>query len=734
MILPKFLLPAAMPVILFLLISPTGPTASIEDEIEAIGRRLDHGDVAGNWDIVAEIGEKGQGVAPALEKALPTAGERARLGFATALIDLDRKDVGIAEVKKLIFEAKEVEVRRAAARILALRGEVPDIRPLSKTLSRISDEYVKISVARALANYPIMDRGATTVLLEFLDHGEFSVRCEAAIALAEIGDYDSGIALLEQIRFEPTTRGRIADRLLQQKRIEDAAGEVLGLSEKPLIKMLRADKERLEEEIRELRERGPGDPLIEELIQKIEAYHVDGEIAREALLDAAAHGMVSGMVLDPPLDKFSAFFNEKETTKFMEGISGVYAGIGAIVSVDPDTKFLTIVKPFVTGPAYREGLRSNDTVLEVKGISTYNRLVGDMVDEIRGDPGTPVTLLVNRRGWPAPREITIVRENIELPIVHGEIMPGEIGYVRLMHFGELADRKLGEILDTLEDSNMQGLVLDLRGNPGGLLEQARRVAGMFMRDRRIIVSSKGRNEVFYPPEEHYGGGERDARPDYPLVILVDGRSASASEIVAGALQDYARATLIGQKTYGKGSVQRPIRLDSTKEQDMLKLTVAEYFLPSGRSIHREGVAPDILIKRDSMRDIHEREWIRLTEMKAFEEYIAKNYPGNEELFAELAEYDGGDPSRYPGFEEWYASLETSLSRDDVRYILRGLYVREKVVEERGAEFPTDLQDDIQLQRAIAEVLDQTDRGYRDFAEYDFFPDEFPEEHPEAETH
>ena len=732
MITNRIFLSAALPLAVFAFLFPLTPETERDDEIREIARLLDAGEVVENWDLVARLESMGEDAAPLLEKALPGAGEKARLGLAKALISLDRKESGIEVIKNLTFEAKDVEVRRSAARILESRADRPDLRALGKRLSRISDPIVKITVAKALAR-DFYDRSAFGVLKEFLASERLTERAEAAIALAEIGDFESGRSVLEDIQFEPTPRGRIARRLIEDEFLLDAEERVAGLEKDELVEKQRLRIYELETKLEKLQESGPGDPLLEELITRILANHVDGEVTREQLLEAAAKGMVTGpgSILHGPLDKFSAYMNVKETEKFHESIKGVYAGIGAVVAVDKETKFLTIVRPILPGPAHSAGIRSNDVVLEVNGRSTWGEVVGTMVDIIRGKPGTKVSLKISRRGWREPRIIDVVREDVKLPIAHGNILPGKVGYLNLLHFGEQAEVKMGEILDDLEDQGMEALILDLRGNPGGLLEQARRVAGMFLNERKLVVRSKGRNPHIVP-ERNYRAGGSSARPDYPVVILVNGKSASASEIVAGALQDYERARLIGETTFGKGSVQRPFTLDATGGKAILKLTVAQYFLPLGRNIHEEGVVPDIQLKGDASRDIDYKAWVKLTEEKAFEKYVGEKYEANKELLDKLAEFDGKDPSGYPDFDLWYDSLATKLSREEVRYILR-IRVRDRVEEERGRVFPLDLQEDLQLQRAVVEALSQLGRSHREIAQYEFFPEEFPETVSKAEV-
>ena len=696
--------------------------AQAQEEIAQIARALEQGDLESNWDIVASLERMGPDIAGQLKAALPDVGEKARLGFAKALIELNETDAGIDEVKDLLLGASSVEVRRKAAEILGWKGSARDLRPLKKELPNISDAYVKIAVAKALAGDKVNDRQALRELRAFLKFDDFSVRCEAAIALAELNDFESGRAILDQIRHEPSPRGRLANRLLLDEELLDRLEEgSLDLSSEQQIRLLEKQNEELTERLARLRMSGEGDPLLNEMIDRILQHHVDGDITREDLINAAAHGMVDS----PPLDRFSSFMDVKETKKFYESIRGEYAGIGAVVAIDPDIEFLKIVKPIYSGPAYKEGLRAGDIVLEVEGISTHKQKVETMVQMIRGKPNTPVELQVTRRGWIKPRNFTIRRAIVELPVMHHRLLPGNIGYIHLLQFGERAHDDMLKALEEMEDKGMEALVFDLRDNQGGLLDQAIEVAGLFLNEQKTIVMSEGRDRQLAPFRAYPGGGGPDARPDYPLIILINENSASASEIVSGALQDHKRAILIGEKSYGKGSVQRPLRLESAGDEAVLKLTVAEYKLPSGRSIHEKGVLPDIGIFPDLGYSLDAKELTRLYEEKVFENYIADRFEANKEIFSRLAEYDGGKTTDYPDFDSWYESLDTKLDPEEIRWLLR-YNVRNRVEDLRGSEFALDLQDDVQLQRAVVEALGELGRKTTEIEAFSFFPAEFEE--------
>ena len=437
-------------------------------------------------------------------------------------------------------------------------------------------------------------------------------------------------------------------------------------------------------------------------MRKIELYYVNGEKTQpDDLLNAAAKGLV-GM-----LDPFSSYMTEKETNKFRETLGQEYAGIGAVVQVDPRTRYLTIIRPIYSGPAYEAGLRSLDQVVEVEGDSTYNRTVEDLVGKLKGPKGTPVKIKVFRKGWRRPREFVLTRRRIVLVSVKHDMLPGSIGYLNLAQFGEKANVEVEAALTDLEERGMRALIFDLRGNPGGLLNAAVQISDKFLKDDQLIVYSEGRNPQIAPRKE-FRTSDRATHPDYPIVVLVDGSSASASEIVSGALQDTQRATLVGRRTFGKGSVQQLMQVEATDRKSTLRLTVAYYYLPSGRCIHREpgkegGVVPDVevTLPEDPASVIEARD--KLVAARVAEKFVQSSLADKPELLKELANFDQFDTSRYPGFDEWFAGLNTHLDPEQVRPLVRG-FARRLVQDARGQEFAFDLQEDIILQHGVVEAL------------------------------
>ena len=308
--------------------------------------------------------------------------------------------------------------------------------------------------------------------------------------------------------------------------------------------------------------------------------------------DERVYGAVRGMVSSFD-DPHTAFIDPVRASVFSENMQGSFSGIGATVRIDEAGR-LIIVDPMPDHPAFLAGLRPDDMVLEIDGQAVEGLSLYEAVLLIRGPTDTSVVLTILREGTPEPFDVSIVRAKIELEVVEFEILENEdgsskIGYVRLTQFTKGASKKLAEAIDALFEQGATHLIFDLRSNPGGLLSEAVDVSSLFIDEGVIVIErlKEGEDKVFKAKRGLH------VTEETPLVILVNGGSASASEIVAGAMQDVGRAAIVGEQTFGKGSVQLPHRLSDGSE---LRVTIAEWLTPANRQIHGEGIVPDVVVE------------------------------------------------------------------------------------------------------------------------------------------
>jgi carboxyl-terminal processing protease len=313
------------------------------------------------------------------------------------------------------------------------------------------------------------------------------------------------------------------------------------------------------------------------------------------------YGAIRGML--DTLDPHTVFMPPEVFKEMKIDTSGEFGGLG--LDVVKRGEVLVVVSPVDDTPAARAGIQPGDEILAIDGESTKGMDVGRASAKMRGPAGQRVTLTLMRAGFSQPQDIVLLRDHVRIVSVEGALY-GAIGWVRLKNFQERTDAALKKELDRLRAQNggreLAGLVLDLRNNPGGLLDQAVAVSDRFLPGRLTIVTTRGRGGRNLTEEKSREAG---TEPDYPMVVLVNAGSASASEIVAGALQDHGRATVLGTPTFGKGSVQTVIELE---DGSGLKLTIARYYTPKGRSIQERGIEPDYLVPAEGPgREVREKD-------------------------------------------------------------------------------------------------------------------------------
>jgi len=339
--------------------------------------------------------------------------------------------------------------------------------------------------------------------------------------------------------------------------------------------------------------------LMAEVIMHIRKHYVDEKTFKDIAF-GGLHGMLNGM------DPHSDFLEPTAYEGLKEDTRGSFSGIGIHIGIRHG--ILTVIAPIEDTPAFRAGLISGDRIIEIDGESTAGQALREAVSKLRGTKGTEVTVKIMRQGEDDALEITIVRDDIEVPSVKGaRMLTKRTGYIRVTQFAEPTASLLQEELEQLLDEGMEALVLDLRSNPGGLLRSAVTIAEKFIDEGKVVVSTRGRAHNGEQTERLAEGALHYT--DLDIAVLVNRGSASASEIVAGCLQDHGRAILIGERTFGKGSVQSVIRLRSN-EDAAIRLTTAHYYTPADRLIHNKGIEPDITIP------VTPKEWRRMVIRRA----------------------------------------------------------------------------------------------------------------------
>ncbi len=315
--------------------------------------------------------------------------------------------------------------------------------------------------------------------------------------------------------------------------------------------------------------------------------HLQKDYVEETEDRTLIYGAIRGML--NTLDPHSSFMPPEVYREMQMETKGKFEGLGIVI--EKKNGLLMVVSPIEDTPAFKAGIQSGDNIIKIDGEPTKNISLNEAAMKMRGPRGTDVTITIMRKGFAKPKDITIVRDIIPLRSVRYEVLEKEIGYVRISQFNERTAsdfEKALQKLNVLSKAPLKGLIVDLRNNPGGLLDQAVKVADKFIASG-VIVSIEGRNKE---QKMKFTAHKSGTLENYPLVVLVNGGSASGSEILAGALQDHGRALILGTQTFGKGSVQTIFPL---KDGSGLKLTTARYYTPSGRSIQAMGITPSIIV-------------------------------------------------------------------------------------------------------------------------------------------
>ena len=328
--------------------------------------------------------------------------------------------------------------------------------------------------------------------------------------------------------------------------------------------------------------------LFNDAVQKIRKEYVDGkDLTYQQLVYSALKGVVS------KLDPHSEFLDADSFQQLQDDTEGQFGGLGLVVALKGG--YITVVTPMDDTPGFRAGILAGDRIMKVEGKNVNQQSLSDVVKQLRGEPGSTVTITVERPSTGTMKDYTLARAIIQMTMVkdiNGKkefpLDANKIGYIHITQFGDNTGDELQAALDKLKRQGMKGLILDLRWNPGGLLDQAVEVCQKFLPRGQLVVSTEGRHTL----EKYFARGSGDELDGKPIIVLANLGSASAAEIVTGCLQDLKRALVLGEKTFGKGSVQTIFPLD---DGSALKLTVAKYYTPSHKVIHQHGITPDIFV-------------------------------------------------------------------------------------------------------------------------------------------
>lgn len=320
---------------------------------------------------------------------------------------------------------------------------------------------------------------------------------------------------------------------------------------------------------------------MELLNSLIDRYYI-GDVDATDLSEGVYKGYIEGLG-----DPYSVYYDEEETKQMSESLSGEFGGVGALMSQDRETGVITVLQVYDGSPAQEAGMRDGDTLYKVEGEEVTGEDLSDVVSKVKGEKGTQVTLTVLRADTGDEEELTITRDTIEAQTVSHEMKENNVGYIRITEFDTVTYEQYKEALEDLEDQGMERLIVDLRSNPGGNLDTVCDILDLMLPEGLIVYTEDKNGE-----REEYTSDEEN-QFDKPLVVMMNGYSASASEIFAGAIQDYGLGQIVGTQSYGKGVVQSVFDL---QDGTSVKLTIAEYFTPNGRSIDGEGITPDVEVE------------------------------------------------------------------------------------------------------------------------------------------
>jgi carboxyl-terminal processing protease len=403
--------------------------------------------------------------------------------------------------------------------------------------------------------------------------------------------------------------------------------------------------------------------VFSEVLSLIESNYVE-PVENDSMIEGAISGMVKS------LDPHTSYMPPVSYKEMQVETTGKFGGLGIEISLRDGV--LTVVSPIDDTPAFKVGIKPGDKIIKIEDESTLDMTLQDAVSRLRGETGSPVNITIFRKTFKVPKEFTIVRDIIKVRSVVNKLYQDDIGYIKIRNFSKNTSSDLDKALEELRGKGITKLILDVRNNPGGLLNQAVEVTDRFLNKENLIVYTKGRSDE---QNMRFTSHDKVAGVSYPLIVLVNGGSASASEIVAGALQDLNRAIILGTQTFGKGSVQTIIPLS---DGSALRLTTARYYTPSGRVIQENGIEPDIIVEMKPRNELEKKDGKKeepeeKTRLRRFlrEKDLKKHLKGKSSI-------DGMDEGKETDEEE-----------------------AKKIEESKAEELHEDLKKDNQLQQAVS---------------------------------
>ncbi len=652
-------------------------------------------DVAGRVDeILADMGEDrdavwragrriealGMGAAPHLLGVWPEISGRSRVAVGFALARLGHRVEVLEWALEGVRKGKNTEDRVLMADLLGIVANATDGEKIEKRLDAVFEPKVKIALCQALWKSARNLRAKKEMKL-LLDSEDEDVRINAAMALAEIGDVEAGRTILSRLAEEPTLRGRLARSLLKEydyKRMLERGQ----FNNTPAIEEVFRQK------------------LLEEIRITIKENYVDtSKTAFSRLAEKAASGVA--MKLDP----YSTYIPQDVMERRARMLRGELVGVGIFLSIDPRRKegedirrIPVVVAPLFNGPAEIASVSAGDELWEIDGESVIGKSLVELEGKIAGPPGSAVTLTLYHQGWFRERKVTLHRARTGCPTLLTETLPGGLLVLRAPILTLETGAALLEAMETPATKDVKGVILDLRNNASGSLEAAVDGAAAFLPENTAVYRSVGRNPDVI--ENRTFSTVSGGKTGLPLVVLVNGGTAFAAEILAGALKDHGRASLVGEETFGLGSIQRVFPLQATGKKTALKLTVGHVRLPESGAFQGSGLQPDRSVPLRRMEIWRQDEIYKVVKGGHVERYIEAHLEKHLDLFKTLAKGDGRDPGRYPDFDAWFKSTRTRAEKEDLRRLLRS-GIRRRLAERLDDPFVTDLQEDEQLRCAVA---------------------------------